>query len=241
MAENAGFFDYYSPFFSAVIITREGERYPLWTNAGGSEDTAREGDDEALSLAFLESISVELELGFVSKITATLVPPFQAARQLLNSEIIEWSSSVLQVQFGYVGGAPDGVVLSPVYEGVILQPQIQLGADTSITINAQGTGGFGPMRSQSGRPFNEPTTRENMLRAIVRGINSEQQREIELDFKAVEELGAGTVAYDRLFTEKKTDAQGYVTDWSMIWRLVRESRCTLLQIGSTLKISPPGS
>lgn len=295
--------DFYAPFFRAAIVTSDGQRYPLWTQVPGSE-LRREGSlsDTPVSLGYLQSVAVELQLAGVPRITAVLTPPFDEARRILNSRLVEWTMSTLQVEFGYVG--PNKVVLSPLYEGIILPPGIQLGADVSITITAQGTAGFAMVRQQSGSVGDgQALTRIELIRRIAGGANRKSRRRIQVDDSAVlQEIATessnaavlasrrlqletqiaqksaqleavrtsggdqdrvleqqlqreladlqqqqqrtndshtqATVYYQRLYEDAKVESAGYLNDWTLIWKLVRECRCTMYLLGNKLIILP---
>lgn len=240
-------YDFYGPFVSAVIITDGGVRYPLWTDADEpfnpqdfiSEQVASQGgldEDEYTprALAYLQGITVETDLGLIPRITATLTPPLEDARRLLNSRVIEWTKSILQVQYGYTTGS-ERAILSPVYEGLILEPQVSNSGDNaSITLTAQGTGGFGLMRSKKGKVFNN-MTRKDIIERVLAGPNPEQKRKIIVDDSAVRsainrfpipqeelqkvnslfasKLGSGTLSQALL-----TPAQGFSNPNSESWR-----------------------
>jgi hypothetical protein len=161
-------FDFYSPFVAAAIVTEDGSRFPLWTNA---QAQARDRQGTVLgtteSLAYLQDISVELQLGFLPIITATLAPPFHDLWTFLSSPLMNWGVTRLEVQFGYTGGAPSGAVLSPVWSGILLKPDVSIGEDASITLNAQGVG-YSMARQQSGRTFNNKT-RAEIISEVVKG------------------------------------------------------------------------
>jgi len=156
-------FDYFNPFVAAAINTTDGERYPLWTaeQLGADPNAAFVG-----SMAWLQQVQIEMQLGEVPMISATLTPPYRAGQAFLNSPLIEWGGSTLDVQFGYASGT--GVVLSPTYSGILLKPEVSLGADFTITLKAQGTGGFSAIRSKSSRTFNN-MTRFNILKEVAGG------------------------------------------------------------------------
>lgn len=148
--------DFSSPFFSAAIVVNPkqgvGERrYPLWFS--GSPVVARQGrnltevngftgsteDISFESLSYVESVSVELGLAYVPVLSASLTPPFHEAKKLLDSEIIEWATSALEIQFGYTTGVGG---ISPPFRGLIQAPDISYGGDITINLKAQGASGY---------------------------------------------------------------------------------------------------
>lgn len=140
-----------TPFFSTAIITnpddREGTRHPLWTLDESTSPILALGSG-AFALAFLAEISITLNLGYIPRITATLTPPLDLARQFIESDLVEWTKSILTVRYGYTGDN-GWAVQSPEFEGLILKPEVTLGTDVSVTLTAQGVGGLTGTRTSS--------------------------------------------------------------------------------------------
>lgn len=268
----ARIYDFYSPFMSAWIVTNpedpEGSRFPLWVEGVNPDrrgslvprtPDGSEGDtsyiEELGSLAFCSEISVELQLAYVPRITATLTPPFREGLAFLNSALIEWGNSTLEVQFGYTGGTPDGIVLSPVFSGTLLKPEVTIGEDISITLNAQGIGAFPAVRQDVINPF-PPQPRRKLIKALARTIGLEANFEdVDAPFEAevarsAREIGdtfgegsflnafvsdralawALEVDRKRIYSNAPIDqvisyTPGGLTVWQALYQLVRESRC----------------
>jgi hypothetical protein len=275
-------FDFYSPFMRAVITAADGTRFPLWTDLNENTDFGANDIREQASLArdeytphalsYVTEISVELDLGMIPKIEVTLNPPLEEARRLLNSRVLEWTTSTIEVEFGYTSGG-EPIIAGP-FSGIILQPQVTLGTSASITITAQGTAGFALERTQSTSTYRG--TRQQIIGLILNGPNAKQKRKILLDDKPVSDavrqfpvpqeslntsnrlLTAGFGAnlaqtvtgnlqplanknatyWRRYFNEVIEVSQGNVSDWVMIWRLVREARCVMVLRGDTLRVFP---
>jgi hypothetical protein len=151
-------YDYFSPFMRASIITDpsnpDATRVPLWMNLGADSDYTKlkpvqldgysgsgASKKNLSSLAFLSSVNIELGLSAIPKITASLTPPYLDAREFLDSALMNWGSSELEVQIGYIG-SKDGTYLSPLYRGRLDKPDITFGTDVTIGLTAQGVGGF---------------------------------------------------------------------------------------------------
>jgi len=267
--------DFYSPFMSAVIVNGEdGARYPLWTDlegisgfqaglAGSVSGRQAVDSDEYTprALAYVTDITVELDLGLIPRITVQLSPPLEEAQRILNSRVIEWAQSTIEVELGYTSGGE--VVLGGPFVGLIQQPQVTLGAQASITIEAQGVGGFDIDRRKSTTTLEG--TRQDIITRILRGPNPKRPRRVEVDDSPVRNalynqpvpqtflntsesvlkaFGQGTTAdnvtgtlqplanrnspyWRRYFNEVIQVSQGGVSDWVMIWRLVREARCMM--------------
>lgn len=150
-------YDFSSPFFKAAIIVNPGKgpqetRYELWFQNSAAPITVNigqgllidgyTGGDQSgkLSLSTLSivtDVSIELGLGYIPQLSATLAPTFEDGRKLLDSEVIEWSTSALEIQFGYTNS-----VASPAFRGIIGQPNFSYGTDISIGLTAQGVAGY---------------------------------------------------------------------------------------------------
>lgn len=151
-------YDFSSPFFSAWIVTQPGtpseKRYALWTNGDQSDPNSIEpyeltgltatGDETSLtlsSLAYLSSMTVSMSLGKIPQIEITMTPPLDEARKIVDSTIIEYAVSAIEVEFGYSTGL-DGRVVSPRFQGIMQPPNVSFGTDVSITLKGQGTAGY---------------------------------------------------------------------------------------------------
>ena len=152
-------YDFSSPFMRVTLIVnpRQGNeiRYPLWVQGDATAVTAPAisvrlngttgaGDAENLTLdtlSFVSDVTVDLAVGGIPTIAVTLNPPFDVGRKFINSDLIEWGTSALEVQFGYATG-PDGPVISPPYVGIIQTPDVSFGSDISISLKALGQAGY---------------------------------------------------------------------------------------------------
>lgn len=216
-------FDFLTPFMKAAIITDptnpDFTRFPLWTftDPKGQKLATRpelwgESYGALTSLSFLESITVKLGLAYVPTITATLTPPLEDARRFVESPLIEWTRSILEVQYGYVGAG--GVVSSPTFEGVIQKPEVTLGSDVSVNLTAQGVGGIRGMQEEG---TGEPKT-DTSLEEVFREICT--RNGMELDTSELEK-GNAWEEMAALTDNQPSILQGNVGDW---WFLVREAR-----------------
>ena len=271
-------YDFYNPFASAWIIQNpedpQGTRFPLWVEGvspdrrsslvpkspDGQDSLNTEMVEDLGSLAFCTELTVELQLAFVPKITATLNPPFREGLAFLNSSLIEWGNSILEVQFGYVGGTPDDVVLSPVFTGVLLKPEVSIGEDISITLNAQGIGAYTAARQDWVQVF-QNKTRRKIIKALCRVLGMEPNFEevdapFEKELAAVsqhvfEAIGSGLggfdldqVTRDEIEKSRKqiyqnspmeqliTVAPGGQTMWQLLYQVVREAQCWMFIQGA---------
>lgn len=234
--------DYRNPFLSATIITPDGERYPLWLETSPiAQASARLGN--TYSLCFISELSVELQLAYLPLIKVTLTPPYRDAINFLDSKLIEWGQSILEVQFGYVAqqpqrfsgalsGRPAGrVILSDVYSGIILKPEVQLGEDVTITLTAQGVGGFAAVR-QEGKLTVRATRKEIVKQLFAR---------FSMDIDDSEVLKSATNQASVVAQWNKTPidfVQGGDTFWTAALKVVREAGCHSYLLGNKLKVLP---
>jgi len=243
-------YDLFAPFMSAAILVKDPPtRVPLAYAEGALSSTTLAVAQLTTTdiLPYLSSLTVELQLAFFPKITATLTPPYKEAIDLLNSPIMEYGVNGLEVQFGYATG-PGGSVLSPRLYGLLYQPDITIGTDVSITLHAQGIGGFAGEQSS-----NIPTTLRpraqivedlalgpggvSKLEAAILGIEAKPRppRLFNVNFDAVR---PGTDAFRYWFKEPVSVTQGGMSDWFMIWKLVREGNCWMQEVNGTCFIFP---
>lgn len=219
-------YDGYSPFMSAVIVTQDGARAPLWV--------APDGATGITDRPFLTELVVKLNLGFIPIITARLGPSYDAAIEFLDSEHIEFGESRLEVQFGYTAGAPGGAVLSPLYTGLLLRPDVQLGDDIGLTLNAQGITSF-TIATQGGARAWNLKSRSAIIEDLLRGPGT-PPRDLRLDASEVQ--SASAEVRTAFFETPQQIAQGALTDWQLITQLIRECRCWFLVVGNTVKVFP---
>jgi hypothetical protein len=232
--------DLYSPFMAAAIIDRQGNRYPLWTNINevGQPNVAGKAsanNSGKVSLPFVTALSVEYQLAYLPIITATFSPPYDDAIALLDSPMIEWGASSIQVQFGYTAGAPGGPLLSPIFEGTLLKPDITLGETIEITFRGQGVGAFSATR-QVGNKSLQHQTPIQIINALAQGPggSGNPNRDFTVDFSKAQQDSAANTA---LTTPMDDFQQGNRTDYMAIWDLIQQSGCWAYFQGSTLVVT----
>jgi hypothetical protein len=165
MAKKVTSGDFYNFFFNVVIVKDDQKTrtvFPLW--AGPLDATQiraanfPKSSEPLRSLPFVQEVTVEHMMGEVARITVILTPPYEDGIKLINSELIEAGVSTLEVQFGYVVNGKAN--LSKVFRGVMLLPEVQIGEDITITLHAQGVGGFAISRVESSETFKKRTVME---------------------------------------------------------------------------------
>lgn len=245
-------YDFYSPFMSAAILTKDGQRVPLFMNTengaansygnsakklttlqGSSKDSAAITEG-IVSLPWLSSLVVEQNLSYLPKMTAVLTPPFQDGLAFLNSSLVEWGVSMLEVQIGYSTG-PNGSSLSPPLQGLLLKPEIAIGAEIVITLNAHGVAGYSSGVQCSGRTWSSKDgfTRIKVIEECIKGSGT-PKRDITVEYDAITEENGKE--YDLLCNKPVNITQGWITDWMLVRNLVRECHCWMSLVGNTLHI-----
>lgn len=235
-------YDFYSPFMSAAIITPQGDRVPLWTNtstdtgfstafgAVASRVTGLNGANSwgsLTSLPFLRDLTIRLDLAYLPQMTAVLTPPMSDARILVDSPIMEWGQSVLQAQVGYTTGTGNGgVALSPVFEGLLFKPEVNIGTEYTITLKTQGVAGYSMGVVQNQKTYKGK--RRDVIEQVVAGQGTEG-RALKVVFKDIEKDSTVSIALNTEINEN----QGGLTDWMYLWQLVRDAGCWLSYIGDS--------
>jgi hypothetical protein len=225
--------DYRNPFMAATIVTVEGDRFPLWLKtSAAAQAAARLGG--TFSLPFVTELSVELQLAYLPIIKLTLTPPYRNAIDFLNSRLIEWGQSTLEVQFGYVQQQSSGsgrAVLSPVYSGILLKPEVQQGQDTTIVLNAQGVGGFAAVRLDGN------LTIKASRREVVKQLT--QKFGLEIDDSEILKLSTTQASVVAEWNKTPIDfAQGGDSYWSAMIKTIRSGGFFTYLLGNTLKVLP---
>lgn len=134
--------DFFGVFLKGWIQPRDGtDPIELWTG----ENDAFSGTDAAQkfkALAYVSQCNVTLRLGYTSKIQLVLTPPFEEGLVFLDSKLVQFGIGKLFVQFGYSTGtdAQSGGYRTPIFSGLMQKPDVRIGSDIAITINALGVG-----------------------------------------------------------------------------------------------------
>ena len=256
-------YDFYTPFFSCAIIDPDGNRFPLWTDLTNLSTTTLDKVGLSIrSLPFVTELSVELNLNYLPEINASLEPPYRDAMAFLDSSVVEWSESVFECQFGYIGGADEKTVLSPIFDGILLKPEIQMGSDIKINLVAKGSSAYSSAYTEqhslqtftlkrsdwirffaAGPTSSDTTVNQTSDPRATRGARGSLEadrvifasgRKIEVDFSAVV---TGSDEYN-LLLEKVTLNVGGTTDWYNLINMVRDSFCWALIVDKKIKILP---
>jgi hypothetical protein len=212
-------YDYFNQFLAAAIVTDDNTRYPLWTRgADGTQFAIPTNQDigDLKALCFLTEVTIENNLGYIPRITATLNPPYEDAIRLLDSTLVEFGSNRLEVQFGYARSGSSGMpLLSPVYQGLMLKPDIAIGAETTIVLNAQGVAAFASHLQEGGKTFTN-MTRMEIIAELCDRFNMVPNADAVHD---------DSESFNSLSVEKITYSMGWNTPWFCIVDLCKSARC----------------
>lgn len=226
----------------ATLITspRQGDekRYDLWVKGDAQAVTTSAisvrlngttgsgaGDAEAYTLetmSFISDMTIDLLMGGIPTISITMNPPFDIGRKFINSDLIEWSTSALEVQFGYATG-PDGPVVSPPYIGLIDVPEVSFGTDISISLKAVGNAGY-YLNTTGAAGVLPKQTRLAHINDLAKKLNVPRGKDI-LDDPSINLLG--------VVEEHITATQSYL---SIIYELARKCGCWLELSENTLRL-----
>ncbi len=237
-----GFQDFYNPFMSAVIIDRKANRIPLWMRPTDKDAApivkSFQGGKVLHSLPFVSEIRVETQPAKVPIISLTLTPPYDDGIAFLESDLIEFGESVLQVQMGYITGGFYVSKLSPLYAGMIHEPNIQIGQDISITIHATGVGGFALIRQYAelqGTTFTNKKRIQIVEEIVARQPNPSNNVKMALDAtEALADPVSGALLKEALPHYSQTNK----TDYQVIWHMLQDSLCWMTLENNKLRIIP---
>jgi hypothetical protein len=99
---------------------------------------------EFKALAFVSQVTVEHKMGDHVKLAMVLTPPYEDGLLLLQSELVRFGVGRLEIEFGYSTGTTDtGGAVSFTqlpFSGFLQKPDVTIGKDISITLNAEGMG-----------------------------------------------------------------------------------------------------
>lgn len=226
--------DFFSPFFTAALILKDGTPIPLWsTEASSSAAADMEKRVGVRALPYLSSISVTTNLSELPVISATLSFPYREGIAFLDSELAEWGVNELQVMFGYSKGTDIGT--SPVFSGLVMEMQPSYGSEISVTLSAHGAFSM----TQMERRFDfKNMTRKQILEACLKGPDTANPRPIKLDVSVLEtaelqfaeigEANGGTSSTDpRLLLHKPIEdfEPASKTDWDIIYLICNQLQC----------------
>lgn len=232
-------YDFSASYFVAAITNHSSPNnntpnyIPFWGSIVGDNQRSSKSTFPLGAMAWVQEITVELNLGNVPIITCQLSPPFREGMEFLDAEI-EYGRAELHVQVGYTGGNSEGgPILSPVFTGLLLEPSIAIGEDIQITLNAQGVGGFSTIRQAGTKTAQLNETRLDLIRRIA-GSNK-RALEVEVRKDDVPDDSATRLLLD----EKIQWSQGGKSDNEALWELVNEAQGWMIYVSEAEKLGAP--
>jgi hypothetical protein len=231
-----------SSFQIAVVMNLHGGiRLPLWTKQqggqGNSAALAAVGSPVAasgpgssadllnLDLPIVTSVSVELSLGHVGKVTVDIGTTYDLGMKLLDSQFFV-VGNLLEVQIGYQRAQR----FLPWVVAQTAKPSISINADDGMTATLNGEGGgFSALRGVSNKTFEGKSYKE-----IIEAICAESHWDVEFssDLKlssgdplAGLGINAGGVDPDGLTKKRDMVSQANMTDWFFVQHIAYAAGC----------------
>lgn len=221
-------YDFSTPWVSAIIFNPDGTSISLWTNEhqGSSSD-----QEEENSYPWVTEASVTLPAtSKVPVISVQLEPPFEDGIRFLD-ETFEWGRSTLQVKFGYTeSGEP---IYTQPWRGTLLKPDINISESVTITLHAQGLGGFSAVRQRGGETPAEGEKLRDFWTRLVKGPN--KQRDADIDFS---EADKDPDTYALLEAAIENYAQANKSDQQVFWDMARRAKCQFYYDNKTIRVIP---
>ncbi len=178
--------DFSSPFMYAAILKNPGQpteqRFPLSINNDQANPqkieltgtTAGEKGGDPLfasTLSYLSSVTVSMDLGGVPTIDVVLTPTLEDARKILDSTLLEYPLTAIEVSLGYSTGS-EGVTSTPPFQGILQPPEANFGTDVTITLKGIGTAGY-YLSSTGATGVEEKKTRQQHIIDYAKRLNVE--------------------------------------------------------------------
>jgi hypothetical protein len=231
--------DFRTPFMAVAIRNNAGNVLPLWAIDENSPAASEFPNNKGF--AWVQEVTVELNLGDVPVLSAQLTPTFREGMEFLDSSFIHYGNAELQIQIGYT----DPKIAPLVFTGMLLEPSITIGTEMSITLNAHGVGGFAALRNEAGRTSKEGETRLELIKRIAAGPGGKSSLTVDDSEVRGEVLGAalggsasspedslkGDTA--KLLDAPITYSQGGKSDWNALWELVNGANAWMLLVSQS--------
>lgn len=168
------------------------------------------------NLAYVSEVQVEVHMERNSRVAVTLTPPFEDGLEIINSPLIQWGVGTLQIQIGYTtGSGPTGSLRTLVYGGLLQKPDVSIGSDMTITLNALGVGyALSTANNANGRHFEPGTTPAEAVEAVLKDYTKFDISNLWTDFGLGENQSAKGVSginhdfFKPLHSEKVKDKNG---------------------------------
>jgi len=157
---------------------------------------------------YLSSVTVDLGLGYQSKISVVINPPYEDGIKIIDSEMLD-RGNVLYVQWGYSKESQR----TDWYSGIILeQPDVSIDPNFSITINAKGWGYMAQRR------LDIKTALKGTPQQIIRKIAVEKWKlDLDDEFASNEYRSGGTKG------TWKVEPSKYGSDFNIVKEILAKS------------------
>jgi len=166
-------YNFFSAYFKADLVLDDDSVIPFWQGPVDPKIAKKvnyksAGAVKSENMAIASDLTVELSLGGYFMLKLDLRPTPEDALALINSNAIIIGLTRLRVEFGYTGA---GSIRSPLYTGIILEPEFTIGAEYSLSFKAHASVGVALRRSQATRQFSSKT-RAEIVTALAAGSGS---------------------------------------------------------------------
>ena len=151
--------DFSSPFMQAAIIKNPGQpteqRFSLSVNSNQANPSdllaasltgttgGPKADDPLFTStrSYLSSVTISMDLGGVPTIDVVLTPTLEDARKIIDSTLLEYPITAIEVTVGYSTGE-QGATKTPPFQGILQPPEVNFGTDVTLTLKGVGTAGY---------------------------------------------------------------------------------------------------
>jgi hypothetical protein len=208
-------YDFANPVMMAAIVNDDDTRIPLWTNSYE--------DGVVPPLPILSDLVVSLKQNGFYEINATLAGPYEYMIKFLDNEVVKFGTSYLQVQFGYLG-ASGKAVLSPVFAGLILTPDVSVGTEITVNILATPHPVYSMKRLMANGQIAQKTRRD-IVERLIWGPDPANPRRVEINDDEVKKTPG---PWQALWSKEKIEAwaPGYLSEWKLVKDLVEQAQCS---------------
>lgn len=151
--------DFSSPFMEATIIKNPGQptekRFSLSVNSNQANPSdllaasltgttgGPKADDPLFTStrSYLSSVTISMDLGGVPTLDVVLTPTLEDARKIIDSTLLEYPITAIEVVVGYSTGE-QGATKTPPFQAILQPPEVNFGTDVTLTLKGVGTAGY---------------------------------------------------------------------------------------------------
>lgn len=223
----------------------------LWTKP---QDTHL---SEFNALAFVSQVTIDYVFGETAKLAMVLTPPYEDGLALLQSELVRFGVGRLEVEFGYstgtsTGGGATSFSQLP-FSGFLQKPDVTIGKDISITLNAWGTGSqMNVIGGTESKTFPNGTTWAQAVEMTLRKYISEDggapglvidnlYSDISQEQKEIDDFFATPAVTARQIKPDAPAPVGVITkgprnDWWFVRETIENFGFDLVMVGNDIRI-----